>query len=128
MRLLPLNKTRVLLLFVDLTITVTSLFIAFLIRFDNNVPESILIIFFPAACTPYCFCPGFCFHQFRVLYRPVEIFQYTRHHQDCLCSFYKLSRLPFYTRCNGPGQSLNLNGHTLNSTNYRFFIGGYNVE
>ena len=41
MRLLPLNKTRILLLFVDITITVASFYIAYLIRFDNNVPESI---------------------------------------------------------------------------------------
>ena len=120
MRLLPLNKTRIILLFVDLTITVASLYIAFLIRFDNNVPESIQIIFFQQLVPLIIFV--------RVLYRPVEIFQHTRHHQNCLCSFYKLSCLPFYTRCNGPGQSLNLNSHTLNSTDYRFFISGSNVE
>ena len=56
-----------------------------------------------AACTPYYFCPGFYLHQFRVLYRPVEIFQHPRHNQNCLCSFYKLSCLTFFTLCNGLG-------------------------
>ena len=46
MRLLPLNKTRLLLLFIDIIIAVVSLYIAFLIRFDNNIPKSITILFF----------------------------------------------------------------------------------
>ena len=46
MRRLPFNKTRILLLCIDIIITATSLYVAFLIRFDNNVPESIKIVFF----------------------------------------------------------------------------------
>jgi len=49
MRRLPLNKTRIFLLFVDITITVASLYVAFLIRFDNNIPESIKVLFFQLA-------------------------------------------------------------------------------
>ena len=61
MRLLPLNKTRIVLLFVDLTITVASLYIAFLIRFDNNVPESIQIIFFQQLVPLIIFVRGLAF-------------------------------------------------------------------
>ena len=64
MRRLPLNKTRILLLFVDLTITIASLYIAFLIRFDNNVPESIQIIFFQQLGPLIVFVRGFAFISF----------------------------------------------------------------
>ena len=64
MRLLPLNKTRALLLFIDITITVASLYIAFLIRFDNNVPESIQIIFFQQLAPLIIFVRGFAFISF----------------------------------------------------------------
>ena len=64
MRLLPLNKTRILLLFVDLTITVASLYIAFLIRFDNNVPESIKIVFFQELAPLIVFTRGCAFISF----------------------------------------------------------------
>ena len=64
MRRLPLNKTRILLLFVDLTITVASLYIAFLIRFDNNVPESIKIVFFQELAPLIVFIRGCAFISF----------------------------------------------------------------
>ena len=64
MRLLPLNKTRILLLFIDITITVASLYIAFLIRFDNNVPESIQIIFFQQLAPLIIFIRGCAFISF----------------------------------------------------------------
>ena len=64
MRRLPLNKTRILLLFVDITITVASLYIAFLIRFDNNVPESIKIVFFQELAPLIVFVRGFAFISF----------------------------------------------------------------
>ena len=64
MRLLPLNKTRALLLFIDIALTVASLYIAFLIRFDNNVPESIQIIFFQQLAPLIVFVRGFAFISF----------------------------------------------------------------
>ena len=64
MRLLPLNKTRALLLFIDIIITVASLYVAFLIRFDNNVPESIQIIFFQQLAPLIVFIRGFAFISF----------------------------------------------------------------
>ena len=64
MRLLPLNKTRFLLLFIDITITAASLYTAFLIRFDNNVPESVKIVFFQELLPLIVFVRAFAFISF----------------------------------------------------------------
>ena len=64
MRRLPLNKPRALLLFIDITITLASLYIAFLIRFDNNVPEPIQIIFLQQLAPLFVFIRGSAFISF----------------------------------------------------------------
>ncbi|MBL78440.1 MAG: hypothetical protein CMH70_00005, partial [Nitrosomonadaceae bacterium] len=64
MKRLPLNKTRILLLFIDITIIAASFYIAFLIRFDNKVPESIQIIFFQQLLPLIVFVRGLAFISF----------------------------------------------------------------
>ncbi|MBL79345.1 MAG: hypothetical protein CMH70_04875 [Nitrosomonadaceae bacterium] len=64
MQRLPLNKTRILLFSVDITITIASFYIAFLIRFDNNVPESLKILFFQQLVPLIIFVRGFAFISF----------------------------------------------------------------
>ena len=128
MRLLPLNKTRIILLFVDLTITVASLYIAFLIRFDNNVPESIQIIFFQQLAPLIVFVRGFAFISFGFY---TGLWKYSSI-QDITKIVYAVSISSlvflFILVAMDRVKVLTLTAIPINSTDYRFFISGNNVE